>query len=142
MGLAHDPGKVLKLCGVVHEALDVRSDLAALPPKDFAASRRDVAAAKYCLLVGIEACLDLASRLIAKNRLRPPEDYADAFRVMREKGIVEPALADRLQEMAPFRNRLVHAYTDVGTDWLAGILREDVHDLARFVDAVTKAIGQ
>ena len=36
----------------------------------------------------IELCADIASHIIADDRLRTPETYADAFRVLGENGIL------------------------------------------------------
>jgi len=55
-----------------------------------------IASAKYHLIVGIEAAIDLANHLIAKNRWRAPEDYADTFRIMEEHNVVDAELSARL----------------------------------------------
>ncbi|MDD2474122.1 MULTISPECIES: type VII toxin-antitoxin system HepT family RNase toxin [unclassified Methanoculleus] len=75
-----------------------------------------VASAKYHLIIGIEAAIDLANHLIARNRWRAPEDYADTFRIMEERGIVDAEFAERLQRMARFRNRLIHIYWDINDE--------------------------
>ena len=59
-----------------------------------------VASAKYHLIVGIEATIDPANHLIAKNRWRAPEDYADTFRIMGEQSVVDAEFTERLQKLA------------------------------------------
>jgi uncharacterized protein YutE (UPF0331/DUF86 family) len=51
--------------------------------------------------------------IIARNGLRTPEDYADTFRVMEEKGAFDSEFTSALTQMSRFRNRLVHIYWDM-----------------------------
>lgn len=98
MGLAHDSTKVTKIASEIHNALDALTEPASKSLDEFASDRQQLAACKYFLIVCIEGCLDLANHLIAKNKYRIPQDYADTFQVLMEKGIVEKSLADRLME--------------------------------------------
>jgi len=41
------------------------------------------------LIVAIEGAVDLSNHIISKNGFRTPEDYADTFRVMEEKGVFD-----------------------------------------------------
>ena len=41
--------------------------------------------AKYYLQISIECCLDVANHIIASERLRAPNDYADSFTVLEER---------------------------------------------------------
>lgn len=68
--------------------------------------------------MAIEAALDTAHHLIAKNEWRLPKDDTDTFRVLGEVGFVAHEFVPTLEKMAKFRNRLVHLYWDV--DWVRG----------------------
>lgn len=70
-------------------------------------------AAKYYLQVAIESCIDLGSHIIATHRLRAPRDYRDTFAVLGEANVIPQDFVSRLQDMASFRNRLVHLYSEV-----------------------------
>jgi uncharacterized protein YutE (UPF0331/DUF86 family) len=88
--------------------------------------------AERYLHLAIESVLDIANHLIADARLEAPETYRDAFAVLERGGILEPALARRLQSWAGFRNVLVHAYLaiDHGMSWDA--IQNDLADLRAF----------
>ncbi|WP_292364288.1 MULTISPECIES: type VII toxin-antitoxin system HepT family RNase toxin [unclassified Methanoculleus] len=92
-----------------------------------------VASAKYHLIVGIEAAIDLANHVIAKNRWRAPEDYADTFRIMEEHGFFDTEFSAGLQGMARFRNRLIHIYRDIDNETIYNLLQEDIRDIERFL---------
>lgn len=91
-----------------------------------------IGSAKYYLLVSIECCLDVANHIIASERLRAPNDYADSFTVLEEKGIFHQQLGQRLRQMAKFRNRLVHLYGDIDDKYVYEFLKTDVEDIRKF----------
>ena len=91
-----------------------------------------IGSAKYYLQVSIECCLDVANHIIASERLRAPNDYADSFTVLEEKGIFHQPLGQRLRQMAKFRNRLVHLYGDIDDKYVYEFLKTDVEDIRKF----------
>ena len=91
-----------------------------------------IGSAKYYLQVSIECCLDVANHIIASERLRAPNDYADSFTVLEEKGIFHQQLGQRLRQMAKFRNRLVHLYGEIDDKYLYEFLKTDVEDIRKF----------
>jgi len=66
----------------------------------------DELALKYALLESIEACFDIANHIISAFDFRRPLSYSDAFEVLNENRIIDGKLAERLKEMAKFRNFL------------------------------------
>lgn len=132
--MALNPDKVRRLTGEFVRALERLRGLSAMPEETFVADADRVASAKYHFIIAIEAAIDLANHAIAQKRLRPPEDYADTFRVLGEAGVFEPDFTETLTRMARFRNRLIHIYWDVDDQEVYRILRERLGDLERFLD--------
>ena len=97
--------------------------------------------AKYSLIVAIEGVVDLCNHVIAKNGFRTPEDYADTFKVMEEKGAFDPAFTRSLMQMVRFRNRLVHIYWDIDDSELYTILQTRLGDVSRFLREYGAFIG-
>ncbi|MCI0421589.1 MAG: DUF86 domain-containing protein [Acidobacteria bacterium] len=95
---------------------------------------------RYYLQVSIECCLDLANHLIAAQALRPPKDYADAFAVLGEAGLVPQHFVPTLQKMARLRKRLVHVYWEVDDETLHGFVTTQLADLDRFKACVIKLL--
>lgn len=91
-----------------------------------------VSAAKYGFVVVIEACIDIGQHIIASEGLRAPADFADVFAVLGESGYVPPELVPTLQDMARFRNLLVHGYLRIDDRRVAEILESRLDDLDRF----------
>lgn len=141
MGLDHDPDRVTRLVSEIRDAVTVLRDLGELPQDTFLGDDHKVGNAKYKLIVAIEGCLDLANHVISRNELRMPEGYADTFAVLAENDVLEAAFADRLGEMARFRNRLVHIYWDVDDARVHRYLEHELGDLDRFLDAILDQLG-
>ena len=91
---------------------------------------------KYYLQVSIESCIDVAQHVIASEGFRPPNDYADTFTVLAERGILEHDFAERLRRMAKFRNRLVHLYGEIDVQHVVRVLVEDLGDFDLFRDLI------
>jgi uncharacterized protein YutE (UPF0331/DUF86 family) len=91
---------------------------------------------KYLLIVAAEAALDNCNHLAARRGGRSPEDYADCMAIMAELGVIDADLSARLMRMARFRNLLVHLYARVNDREVHRVMREDLGDLERYLEAV------
>ena len=110
--------------------------------ESFSGNYRDLQAAKHSLQESVEACLDISNHIIAEKAFRRGEDYKDIFKVLDEEGIINSTLSTRLQEMAQFRNLLVHQYGRIDTKRLFIIMSEDLNDIEEFVRSILKLIYQ
>lgn len=131
--VSYDEEKVTALSSELIQACGRLKDLGRMPKEIVMRDPHLVASAKYHLIVGIEAAIDLANHLIARNRWRAPEDYADTFRIMEERGVVDAEFAERLQRMARFRNRLIHIYWDINDEIIYSLLQKDVCEIEEFL---------
>ncbi len=131
--VSYDDEKVTALSSQLVQACGHLKDLGLMQKDVVIRDPHLIASAKYHLIVGIEAAIDLANHLIAKNRWRAPEDYADTFRIMEEHGLVDAEFSAQLQRMARFRNRLIHIYWDIDDETIYTLLQEDVHDIEEFL---------
>jgi len=84
---------------------------------------RNQLAAKHALLESIEACIDIGNHIIASLGFRRPEDYRDVFVILEENKIIPKGLSKNLQDMARFRNLLVHHYTKIDENKIFSILK-------------------
>lgn len=107
---------------------------------EFVSDFRNSNSAKYLLQVSIECCLDISNHIIASEKFRSPDDYADSFRVLNEQKIVPDSLIDRLIEMAKFRNRIVHIYWEVDEDLVYDIIQNYLSDFELFIQSILKVL--
>ncbi len=88
------------------------------------------------LLRACEAAIDMAVHLVRFRGLGLPQSALDAFRLLQEAGLIEPSLAQRMQQMVGFRNIAVHDYQALSLSILKAILEERLGDFAEYVAAL------
>ena len=120
----------------IREQLRHLARLQTLSRAEFLASTTEQHAVERELQIVIEACLDIGHHVISREGLRRPGDYREVFAVLREAGIIETPLGRRLEEMASFRNRLVHGYLDVEPGRVYDMARNELADVEAFVASV------
>lgn len=97
--------------------------------------------AERYLHLAAEAVADIAHHVIADEGYRQPANYKDAVEVLREAGLLNDTLAERLKDWMGFRNVLVHLYLaiDHGRAWEA--IQEDLGDLEAFSTAMARFLA-
>ena len=121
-------------------------DLRALPQsslEEFKADRRNTLAADAALRRGLEAVFDVARHLLAKGLGIGSLEYREVAREAADHGLVRDAtLAQRMLELAGYRNRLTHYYDEVTPEELFGIVAHDLEDLERLAGALRDAAAR
>lgn len=106
----------------------------------FLANRDAQDIACYRLLVAIEAALALCYHVSARRLRSAPEDYADCFIGLEKAGLISAPLSGRLQQMARFRNLLVHVYWTLDHGRVYDVLEHDLGDLREFSQIVASLV--
>lgn len=84
----------------------------------------------------IESCVNIGNHLISRLNLRLAEDYASVFQVLAEADVVSSELAERMADMARFRNLLVHLYWGIDHEKVYQTMRERIETLESFSRAI------
>jgi uncharacterized protein YutE (UPF0331/DUF86 family) len=90
------------------------------------------------LQISVEACLDIGNHIITDEGFREPEDNRDIFKILDEENIIERALLPNLQQMASFRNLIVHNYGKIDDEIVFGILKRRLGDFSAFAGMIAK----
>ena len=117
----------------IREELRHLGRLDALSLDQFLASSVEQHAVERALEIIIEVCLDIGHHVISREGLRRPNDYREVFGILREAGIIDRDLGRRLEDMASFRNRLVHGYLDIDPTRVYDMARHELADVEAFV---------
>ncbi|WP_252249436.1 DUF86 domain-containing protein [Clostridium sp. VAP23] len=99
-----------------------------------------VDSAKYLLQVSIEAMLDIASHLIARNRWGRPKDNKEHFQILFDNRIIAEKDVLIYFNMAKFRNRIVHMYFDISDEMIYDIVQNNIDDFERFIGNIAKNV--
>jgi uncharacterized protein YutE (UPF0331/DUF86 family) len=91
---------------------------------------------KYLFVTAIEGCVDVAQHIASSERFPPPDTNAAAIRMLGDRQIVDPLLAEALGRAVGFRNVLVHQYAEIDDAIVIASL-DDVEQLREFVAQVS-----
>lgn len=127
-----DEDKITALSSELLTSVERLRELSSLSREAFLRDPFKLGAAKYFLVVSIEAAIDMCNHVISQNRMRAPSDYADSFMVLGEAGALERDFVNRLTTMVKFRNRLVHIYWEVDEEQIWEIITKDIGDIEEF----------
>jgi uncharacterized protein YutE (UPF0331/DUF86 family) len=90
----------------------------------------------HTLQLAIQAALDVASHIVADDRLGEPESNAQLFALLVRNQWVPETLAGPLRAMVGLRNILVHGYQSVNLDLVRDVIEHRLDDLLAFVGAI------
>jgi uncharacterized protein YutE (UPF0331/DUF86 family) len=94
--------------------------------------------AERALQLALQICLDVATHLGTEMALAAPRTYREVFAGLAQAGILDRALAARLQEAAGLRNLLVHGYAELDDRRIFAALGR-LDDLRAFAAAAARA---
>ena len=92
------------------------------------------------LHLAIEEVIDIANHFVSFNRWREPRGYRDLFLILAEHKIIPPEELSTYQNMASFRNMLVHHYEKIDEQLVFGIFKKHLGDFDRFIEYIKKWI--
>lgn len=108
-------------------------------PADAAALAEDQDAfdlVAFNLMLAVQACLDVASHLIADEGWPPAKDLADSFLRLHERGVLSRETAAALARAVGLRNVLAHVYATADPDLVFEAATSGLDDLERFAREV------
>jgi len=94
------------------------------------------AAATRWLQTSIEAIVDIANHIIAREGLGVPRAYSETIEILTREGVLPADRRDAFLAMVRFRNRVVHIYDDVSADEIWRIIDEDLGDFDAFISVI------
>jgi len=131
-----NPDLIRARCAEIDASLLRLDELRRFPRDTFLSSQDTLDIACYRLLVAIEAALALCFHISAKRLHQVPEEYAGCFSALEQAGLIPSDLSSRLQQMARFRNLLVHVYWKIDYEQVYNIISTRLDDLRAFRTAM------
>ena len=120
----------------------IQENYAGMPPEEIEASYRDSQALKFSLFEIVEACIDVASHIIAAERFERAESYAEMFITLGKHGVIPEELAEKLAKMARFRNLIVHRYWEADMAHIMDIVENSLGDVEEFMVKVEEYLAK
>lgn len=90
------------------------------------------------LQTSVEATVDMANHIVAREGLGTPASYREAIELLVEAGVLPREKAGAFKAMIGFRNRAVHLYDEVDAEEVYDIIENDLGDFEVFIAAVVE----
>jgi len=94
------------------------------------------AAVARWLQTAIEALIDIANHVIAREGMGVPRAYSETMEILIREEVLPNDRREAFLAMVRFRNRIVHLYDEVHPDEVWSILDNDLGDFDAFITAV------
>lgn len=95
---------------------------------------------KYALQTAIEAMIDIAYHVAAKQFNVAPTDSRHALSILAEKGVYSQEELRIYGSMVGFRNRVVHGYQEVSADRVYALATQELSDFESFVQHISSLL--
>jgi uncharacterized protein YutE (UPF0331/DUF86 family) len=87
-----------------------------------------------------DGCIVLAELVIKRKNLRLPQSYSEAFEILGDNGILEPAFANDFARIAGFRNFLAHDYERLEGDIICGQILGKMADVDEYLSQIESVL--
>ncbi len=94
------------------------------------------------LHLAIEEMLDIANHFVSFHQWREPAGYRDLLLILTEQGILPREHLTVFQNMASFRNMLVHRYENIDDELVFGIFKKRLEDFDLFMMLIMDWAGR
>lgn len=84
--------------------------------------------------------MDIANHIISERGYRRPETYSEIFQILGEEKVLSPELSENMQNMAKFRNLLVHRYGEIENRKVLEIVKKNLKEVKEIEKEIEKNI--
>ena len=88
----------------------------------------------------IQACIDMANVVIAKEGLGLPNSYRQSFELLQKFGVISNSLGAIMIKMVGFRNISVHDYEEVKPEIVKSIVKNHLKDFEEFYGIIFERV--
>jgi len=137
-----DKALILRKLSELEEYLKQVKEFSNISIKDYQKDWKTQRIVERTLQMMVEIGVDIANHIIADKEYRVPKSYADTFRVLYEEGVLAEDIFKMMEDMAKFRNIVVHRYDKVDESIVIGILKRHLDDFLIYRDVIMGILNQ
>lgn len=138
--IALDKDTILKRINGIQEEIKELNKLAKIPFEEFEEGV-GFKLAHYHMHRALEGVFHIGAHILSRIPGGQATEYKEIARKLREYKIVDKDFAkNRLEEMAGYRNRLVHFYAEIKPEEIYKIINENLNDFDVFLAAVKRVL--
>lgn len=94
------------------------------------------------LQLAIECSIDIGKEIITAFDFEKPESYQRVFQILDKYKIIEKDLSKKMQELARFRNKLIHDYLYLDPKEIYKIFKKSIKDFENYLYSIEKFVKQ
>lgn len=128
------------LCTSIRTNLRELSDAQDIDWDKFVKDNRSKRFVERVLQITIEAMIDIGHHIISDEGFREPESYRDVFKILTENGIIPNQKLQQYENIAAFRNILVHHYEKIDDAVVYSVFKNNLKDIEYFVGYILRWI--
>jgi len=125
-----------RLLGLLDGYLNDLQSVQGLSFDEYESDIRTKRFAERTLQIAVEACLDMGWHIIADEGLPEAENNRDVFKVLADAKVIDRSIVPSLQQMASFRNLIVHDYGKIDDEIVFGILKRRIVDFEAYAGMI------
>ena len=95
----------------------------------------------HYLYLMTDTCISLAEMAIKQKQLRLPQSYQEAFDILGENGILDPAFAYEFAKIAGFRNFLAHDYEKIDAKVVCKNVLSKIAEVRIYLEQIEKTLN-
>ncbi len=137
-----DKTLILRKIAGMSEYLDQLMEFSDITVESYSSEWKTQRIIERTLQMMIEVCADIAGHIISDSGYRIPKTYSDAFKILGEHGILDETLSHKMEQMAKFRNIVVHQYDEIDASIVVDILQKHLSDFNDYKDAIVKQLEE
>lgn len=81
----------------------------------------------------IECCIDIGKELITGLEIKKPATYQEVFIILRQAKVISDEVSKKIQNLAVFRNELVHDYLYLDRQKIYDVFKNDLKYFERYL---------
>ena len=133
--------RILQKIGRIREYVHFVESLKAECEERFSTDPLYRGALLHNLYLMTDTCISLAEMVIKHKKLRIPQSYQEAFDILGENGVLEPAFAYDFAKIAGFRNFLAHDYEKIDAEAVCKSALSKLDDVRTYLAQIESAFS-
>lgn len=130
--------KIRQKINILQKNIKFLDSLRQIPFDEFLADPRNYLSATRILQISVEAMIDIANHIIARENLGIPQSYHDAIKILSREDYLPKDKEATFRAMIRFRNRAVHMYDEINEEEIYRIICENLSDFQEYMDSIIK----
>ncbi len=131
---------ILRKLGSLREYLDTLRAANDITWERYEKNTRDRAFVERYIHKSIQTVFDITNHIISYQGWKEPETHRESFTILASNGVIPDEKLPVFQNMASFRNLLVHHYENINNEVVFGIFKNRLGDFDLFIEYIQEYV--